>query len=91
VNIVLRLSDEIDLALKSHGGCPLRVSGSSGMTEYVILTLDQFEIYSRIFDQGPLTHEEQRAALRHIGTRAGWLDPEMDAYDNYDERRRMNS
>jgi hypothetical protein len=32
-----------------------------------------------------LTPEEQIILLASSGNRAGWDDPEMDAYDNYDE------
>ena len=35
-------------------------------------------------DQDRFSHSEQREVLRRNGERAGWDDPEMDAYDDYD-------
>lgn len=39
-------------------------------------------------EMGPLSIEEQRAALAHAGKIAGWDDPAMDVYNDLDPRRR---
>lgn len=61
---------------------PVSLRGADNQTQYVIISTEQFEQYRQLFDQGTLTEDEQRSALQHNGQRAGWDDPEMDAYDN---------
>ncbi|MFV0443930.1 MAG: hypothetical protein ACK5Q5_10195, partial [Planctomycetaceae bacterium] len=68
-------------------GSPLRVVGADDLTEYVIISSEQFERLRALFDQGSLSHTEQGELLRAAGKRAGWDDPEMDAYDNFDSHR----
>ena len=81
-----KLTTELDEAVRAHGS-PCPVVGADNQTQYVIISTEQFELYRQLFEQGKLTEDEQRSALRHNGQRAGWDDPEMDAYDNYDQRR----
>ena len=40
-----------------------------------------------LYDDRDLTPQEQLGLLAESGNRAGWDDPEMDVYDNYDENR----
>jgi hypothetical protein len=50
-------------------------------------------VYDRIkallYDDGLPTDEEKRRQLAASGERAGWTDPAMDVYDNYDENRKL--
>jgi hypothetical protein len=50
-------------------------------------------VYDRIkallYDDGLPTDEEKRRQLAPSGERAGWTDPAMDVYDNYDENRKL--
>jgi hypothetical protein len=36
------------------------------------------------------TDDEKRQQLAGSGERAGWTDPAMDVYDNYDESRQAS-
>jgi hypothetical protein len=49
------------------------------------------KVYDRIkgllYDDSDWTPEEQLRLLAESGQRAGWDDPAMDVYDNYDENR----
>jgi hypothetical protein len=51
------------------------------------------EVYDRLkallYDDGPPTDEEKRRQLAASGERAGWTDPAMDIYDNYEENRKL--
>ena len=40
-----------------------------------------------LLEPSRLTYNEQRELMRAAGVRAGWDDPAMDAYDNYDTGR----
>ncbi len=53
---------------------------------YVLVRKEVFDrIKSLLYDDGEWTAEEQLRVLADSGMRAGWDDPEMDVYDNYDE------
>ena len=55
-------------------------------TECVIVRKDVFDkVQQLIYDDGDLTRDEMQAILARVGKEAGWDEPEMDAYDNYDE------
>jgi hypothetical protein len=57
-------------------------------TDCVILRKDVFDrVQHLIYDDSDLTPEEMRSLLARMGREAGWDEPEMDAYDNYDEER----
>ena len=81
-----KLSPELEQALSAHGS-PCPVVGTDEQTRYVIISAEQFEAYRRLFDQEPLSIDEQKALLTQNGKKAGWDDPEMVAYDNYDASR----
>ena len=81
-----RLTADLDAALQREGS-PLHVVGADAQTEYVIISSEQFERLRALFDQGALSEPEQTELLRSAGERAGWDDPEMNVYDNYDAHR----
>lgn len=56
----------------------------------IALRADLYEKNQEIFyTDKPLSEEEQLAALRQGGERAGWNDPEMDVYDDLDPRNQQ--
>ena len=81
-----RLTTELDTAIRAHTG-PLYVVGADERSEYVILSGEQYRQMQALLEPARLTLDEQREQLRAAGLRAGWDDPEMDAYDNYDAHR----
>ena len=53
--------------------------------EYVLLRADVYERLRRlVYDDTPPSDEEKRGQLAESGSRAGWDDPEMNVYDDYD-------
>jgi len=78
-----KLTHDLDDAIRQQGS-PLYVVGADDKSRYVIITDEQFEKFRALFDQDRFSHSEQREVLRRNGERAGWDDPEMDAYDDYD-------
>jgi len=46
--------------------------------EHAVVPLKDYERIKPLFEEDPLTIEEQRAALRAAGLRAGWNDPAWD-------------
>ena len=55
--------------------------------EYALLPLPDYERIKPLFEEDPITPEEQRQRLREAGLRAGWGDPEMGVYDDLDPRK----
>lgn len=68
------------------GGQPLRLVDPDTRTEYVLMRAEDFERESRRDSEAEVaaTYEAQS---RTAGL-AGWDDPAMSDYDNYDENRK---
>lgn len=56
---------------------------------FVLVRKEAYERLKRLlYDDSDWTPEERLLLLAESGRRAGWDDPEMDVYDNYDENRK---
>jgi hypothetical protein len=78
----MELTSQQTDAIASGQAVPVAVNE----TECVILRKDLFErVRHLIYDDGDLTRDEMQNLIAAIGMEAGWNEPEMDAYDNYDE------
>jgi hypothetical protein len=56
---------------------------------YVLVRKEVFDrIKGLLYDDGAWTAEEQLQLLAESGKRAGWDEPGMEDYDNYDENRK---
>lgn len=82
-----KLNEEQRQALQERGDGPVEVVDPGTSKVYVLIAREQYERLKPLFEQEPLTSQEQQALLRRAGERAGWHDPEMDAYDRYDEHK----
>jgi hypothetical protein len=58
-----------------------RVTDPSSRREYALLPLAAYGRIQPLFEEDPPTLEEQKAALRDAGLRAGWNDPVWDDLD----------
>ena len=84
------LSPDQLLEIEQAGDQPVRVIDPQTQKVYVIVESERFEQLRSLISDEPLSLVEQRELLIRAGKRAGWDDPEMDCYDNYDaelERR----
>lgn len=67
----------------------VRLSDPETGQEYILLRAEVYErLKQLLYDDGDWTPEEQMRLLAESGKRAGWDDPAMDVYDNYDENRK---
>jgi hypothetical protein len=57
-------------------------------TKYVLVKEDVYDRLEALLVPDRLTIAEQQAALHAAGLRAGWDDPEMDAYDREESQQR---
>src|ERR1700687_5083891 len=75
--------------LTRANGNAVRITDPDSGQEYVILRAEVYEYWKQLlYDDGDWTPQEQLRLLAESGKRAGWDDPEMDVYDNYDENRK---
>jgi hypothetical protein len=54
---------------------------------YVVIKAEVYERLRSVLNTGPVSVEEQKPMIAHIGNRAGWDDPRMDVYNELDPRR----
>jgi hypothetical protein len=84
---MVTLTPELRKALEAAADQPLVVVDPETKQEYVLLRADVYERLHLLFDQGPLSRDEQEALLRHAGQRAEWDGPEMDIYNDLDPHK----
>ena len=80
-----RLNAEQLQALHEQEDRPIAVVDPETNRVYILLAREEYERLKPLFEEDPLSSEEQRQLIRDAGRRSGWDDPEMDAYDRYDE------
>ena len=86
---MIHLTDEQSQELRQSNGIEVRVSDPQTQQEYVLVSAEVYDRLKRLlYDDGDWTPEEQLRLLADSGKRAGWDDPVMDVYDNYDENRK---
>ena len=81
------LTDELHADLERHGGKPMPVVDPIDQKVYFLVAGDLFERFRALFDDEPFDISETYAAQSAVARQAGWDDPEMDVYDNYDAHR----
>jgi hypothetical protein len=83
-----KLTDDLQQAIEERGGAPLYLVDAAN-NRYVLLRAEQFEKVKALI--GDDVNENDSRALyplieQSFG-KAGWDDPEMDAYNDYDAHR----
>jgi hypothetical protein len=85
---MLTIPKELQQAVRTSHGRPLRLTDPETHAEYVLLQADVYDQLHGLLSNAPLlTPDERRAVLIQAGLRAGWDDPEMDVYNDLDPRR----
>ena len=85
---MLELTEEQRRELKGSNGEVIRVFDPETKQEYVLLRAETYDRLKVLFsEESDWTPEERLHLLAESGRRAGWDDPSMDAYDNYEENR----
>jgi hypothetical protein len=83
--MTLELTETQRKALKENGGSP-RLRDPDTDTTYVLVREDIYDRIKGLLDDDWPADERLRL-LAESGKRAGWADPPMDDYDNYEENR----
>ena len=82
-----RLTPEQHADLEQHGHQPMPVIDPVDQKIYFLVAGEIFEKFKAFFDDEPFDVRETYAAQSTVAGKAGWDDPEMDVYDQYDTHR----
>jgi hypothetical protein len=85
--MVVHLNDELQRAVHEGGDRPVEAVDPRTSKVYILIERELYDRLKPLFEGEPASQQEQRDLLRRAGKRAGWDEPEMDAYDHYDEQR----
>jgi hypothetical protein len=81
------LSPEQASALAAQPGEPLEVIDDHSHARYVLLPAEQFERIKALVGADDFDIKESYAAQEQVLKKAGWDDPELDVYNDYDAHR----
>jgi hypothetical protein len=79
------VTDQMRQALDAEHGGPVRIVDEQTQREYYIISAEQFETVQAVFAAGEFSPRELYPLISKTAAAAGWDDPAMNAYDNYDE------
>ncbi|HEV3260080.1 MAG TPA: hypothetical protein VG013_24700 [Gemmataceae bacterium] len=82
-----RLTEEQRQALDAHRGAPIRVFDVERNQTYVLMPADTYERVKALFEEDHGDLRDTYHAQLESAMRAGWDDPAMDEYNNYDAHR----
>lgn len=83
-----KVIDDLQQAIDEHPGEPVKLVDRVTKAEYVILSVEQYErVKSLIGDDEAFNPRDLYPLVEQSFRQAGWDDPAMDVYDNYDAHR----
>ena len=82
--MTIRLPEELRTVVIAHPGVPLELVDEETQLAYVLLPADEFERL-RIAAEDELSDTYPAQMESAMG--AGWADPRMDEYNDYDAHR----
>ena len=85
-----KLTDEMRSALNRQVDRPVTVEDEQTHVHYVLLPLDVYERVRAVFNDSTVDISETYPAQSRVAGAAGWDDPEMAVYDNYDLHRKSS-
>lgn len=83
----LKLTDEMREALQRRVGYPIAVEDEQTQLQYVLLPLQLYQRLQSVFADAEFDVNDASAAQSRVAGMAGWDDPEMSIYDDYDAHR----
>jgi hypothetical protein len=84
-----KLSDELRQAIGKGGGSPVLIVDADTNLRYVLMRAEQYENFSALFAAGgEFGPREFYPLMAGPAAAAGWDDPDMDAYNDYDAHKK---
>jgi hypothetical protein len=85
-----KLPDDLAQAIEKEGGSPVRLVDAATNIHYVLMRADQYEKLSfRVFEREEFDARELYPLMARSAASAGWDDPDMDAYNDYDAHKKQ--
>jgi hypothetical protein len=88
MSISLSLSAEQRQAIADHPGEPVELVDEVSRARFVLLPAEQFERIKALLTADEFDVSETYAAQSAALAAAGWDDPELDIYNDYDSHRK---
>jgi hypothetical protein len=82
------LTNEQRNDLQQHGFKPVPVVDPVTNEVYFLVSSAMFERFNMLFESDPSEIQETESVRSASTVNAGWDDPAMDVYDNYDANKR---
>ena len=81
------LSDEQRTALEQQAGAPLYVNDPLTQLQYVLIPAEVYQRVRGLIEADDFDVAETYVAQERALAEAGWDDPALDAYNDYDSHR----
>ena len=81
------ITDHMRQELHAERGQPVKIVDEQTSQVYYVISAEQFEAVRALFVAEEFDPRELYPLISKTAGDAGWNDPEMDVYDNYDEHR----
>ena len=85
--MILKLTDEMREALRGTAGQALKIEDDQTHQQYVLVPLSIYQRIAALLVDEPFDVTDTYAAQSAVAGVSGWVDPEMDVYDNYDSNK----
>ncbi len=82
--MTVSLSQELRDALAEHPGEPLELVDADSRARYVLVPAEQFDRVKALLSTEEFEISETYDAQSQALATAGWDDPELDVYNDYD-------
>lgn len=86
-DMTLTLTAEQQQALFAEPNQPLQLVDDKGTRTWYVISAEQYQAMQSVFSETEFRPEELAPLIAQAAADAGWADPLMDGYDNYDEHR----
>ncbi len=84
-----RLPDDLRQAIEKEGGNPVHLVDSTTQVKYVLMRADQYANLSALLaQQDTFDPRELYFLTAKSAAAAGWDDPDLDAYNDYDAHKK---
>ncbi len=84
-----QLPDDLRQAIEKEGDSPVHLVDSATNVHYVLMRAEQYENLSALVAEGEeFNARELYPVMAKSAAAAGWDDPDLDAYSDYDAHKK---
>jgi hypothetical protein len=81
------LTEQMRKALAAENGQPIKLVDDQTKQLYYVITAEQFDAVRALIAEGDSDPRELYPLIAKTAAEAGWDDPAMDEYNDYDAHR----